>query len=174
MALLIVKFRENELWSLIVNYLEVLSMRRRNFPARRELSSWSWWAGSGWKLFLRSWKSSLHYNFFLLPSSIEKKYIEEQPGDDTSIFVHRFFSFCFLSENQPVCYFIQWLAKSAFVSDQRLSLGENAHFQQWAFLAGLQDENNLYKNSSTGKDLKLMLKGEAIKHFRQLKFYDII
>ena len=40
--------------------------------------------------------------------------------------------------------------KTNHVSDQRLSLGQNARFQKWAFSACFQDENDLFINLSTG------------------------
>jgi hypothetical protein len=39
--------------------------------------------------------------------------------------------------------------KTTHVSDQRLSLGQNARFQKWAFSACFQDENDLFKNLGT-------------------------
>ncbi len=40
--------------------------------------------------------------------------------------------------------------KTTNVSDPRLSLVENAHFQKWAFSACFKDENDLHINSATG------------------------
>jgi hypothetical protein len=45
------------------------------------------------------------------------------------------------AENRP---------KTSYVSDLRLSLGENARFQKWAFSAFFQAENNPFINSGTG------------------------
>ena len=44
------------------------------------------------------------------------------------------------AENEP---------KTTYVSDQRLSLGENLRFQKWAFSASLQAENDPFINSGT-------------------------
>ncbi len=40
--------------------------------------------------------------------------------------------------------------KTSYVSDLRLSLGENARFQKWAFSACFQAENDPFINSGTG------------------------
>jgi hypothetical protein len=42
-----------------------------------------------------------------------------------------------------------WAEKDTHVSDQRLSLGENARLQKWAFSACSLDESSLYKNPGT-------------------------
>ena len=59
--------------------------------------------------------------------------------------------------------------KTSYVSDPRVSLGENVRFQKWAFSACFQAENDPFINSGTGQKVQRKI-AVAVQNVKPLYF----
>jgi hypothetical protein len=80
-------------------------------------------------------------------------------------------SFQFFLQNEGISLVrskTSWkFAETSYVSDLRLSLGENVRFQKWAFSACFQAENDLFKNSGTVLSANNLKKSNVVHRDRK-------